>query len=522
MSYDYVIIGAGSAGCVVANRLSGQLDRKVLLIETGGEAETQLADIPGAAPHLQDTRLDWAFKTEPQKYLNDRRIAYPRGRVVGGTSVLNYMVYIRGNRGDYDHWSQLGNQGWDYDSVLPYFKKAESNQLFHDKFHGTDGPLVVETLNSIHPLCEIYLEAAQSVGISLNPDFNGAVQEGCGTFQQTTKSGRRWSTARAYIDPIRERPNFTLITNALVTNLVIERGRVLGVEYLNNGKNVERVLANSEVVCCAGAIGTPQLLMLSGIGPAEELIRNNLKVNLDLEGVGQGLQDHLGGMPIAISIKEPQKYEVVQKSFADNVEEFSKTGGGALSSMHLDVGAFLCAFPGEEFPKLQLVFTPGIGERYRHLSGGPKVYFGGYICKPTSRGAVTLASSNPLDRPLIDPNYLSNSGDMALSVELLKKNLEIAHAKIFDDIRESKISPDLKTSEQFAEFIRSQATTIWHPTGTCRMGNDPLAVVDSKLRVHGLDGLRIADASIMPDIISGNTNAPTIMIAEKAADMMLR
>lgn len=468
MSYDYIIVGAGSAGCVVANRLSEQSDCKVLLIESGGEANNQLVDIPGAAPHLQDTRLDWAFKTEPQKNLNDRRIAYPRGRVVGGTSVLNYMVYIRGNRGDYDHWSQLGNPGWDYESVLPYFRKAESNREIDDFFHGVDGPLVVESSKSIHPLCEIYLEAAQSVGIPLNPDFNGSVQDGCGYFQRTTRSEKRWSTVRAYIDPIRERPNLTLIKNALVTNLVTENGRVRGVEFLSNGSKVERVMAASEVVCCAGAIGTPQLLMLSGIGPADELRKHELNIVLDLPGVGQGLQDHLGGMPISISIKDPEKYKVVQKSFSDNVKEYNKSGRGPLSSMQLDVGAFLRALPGDEFPKLQLMFTPGIGERYRHLSGGPKAYFGGYVCKPTSRGSVTLASSNPLDRPVIDPNYLSEPCDMSLSMELLKRNLEIAQAEIFHDIRQPKISPDLKTPQHYEDFIRSQATTIWHPTGTDR------------------------------------------------------
>lgn len=521
MAFDYIVIGAGSTGCVVANRLSEQADCRVLLIESGDEARNRFTDIPGAAPHLQDTNLDWAFKTEPQRQLNDRRIPYPRGRAVGGTSILNYMVYVRGNKGDYDHWAQLGNTGWDYDSVLPYFRKAESNRTFADDFHGQDGPLTVETLSSPHPLYEVYLEAAQSVGIPLNADFNGQVQEGCGYFQQTTNAGKRWSTARAYIDPIHRRSNFTLEKNALVLNLVIEKGRVCGVDYLREGKEVIRAHADRETICCAGAIGSPQILMLSGIGSGEELRDHGIEVVLDLPGVGRGLQDHLGGMPIVRQLKEPERYELGRKSFEENIREFEEKGMGALTSMHLDVGGFLRAAPGDAYPKLQMVFTPGIGERYRHLPGQGNVYFGGYVCKPASRGTVRIASANPLDRPLIDPDYLSDPGDMDLSVEFLKRNLEIARSPVFEEISEPGTSPTLGTRESYENFIRANASTIWHPTSTCRMGQDRMAVVDSQLRVHGVDSLRVADASIMPDVISGNTNAPAIMIGEKAADLIV-
>ena len=303
-------------------------------------------------------------------------------------------------------------------------------------------------------------------------------------------------------------------------NLIIEKGRVRGINYIDHGKEIKQAYADREIVCCAGAIGSPHLLMLSGIGPGEHLRQFGIDVNLDLPGVGQGLQDHLGGMPIVRTIKEPAKYQLKRKRFTDSVEEFERTGEGALTSMHLDVGGFLRANPGDEYPKLQMVFTPGIGERYRHLPGDAKVYFGGYVCKPTSRGSVSLASSNPLDRPLIDPDYLSDPADMELSIEFLKRNLEIAKSGIFEEISESTVVPELNTRESFEAFIRANASTIWHPTSTCRMGKDKFAVVDDQLRVHGIKGLRIADASIMPDIVSGNTNAPAIMIGEKVADLI--
>ena len=303
-------------------------------------------------------------------------------------------------------------------------------------------------------------------------------------------------------------------------NLIIEKGRVRGINYIDQGKEIKQAYADREIICCAGAIGSPHLLMLSGIGPGEHLRQFDIDVKLDLPGVGQSLQDHLGGMPIVRTIKESEKYQLQRNQFTESVEEFERTGEGALTSMHLDVGGFLRANPGDEYPKLQMVFTPGIGERYRHLPGDAKVYFGGYVCKPASKGSVSLASSNPLDRPLIDPDYLSDPADMDLSIEFLKRNLEIAQSSIFEEISEPSVVPELNTRGSFEAFIRANASTIWHPTSTCRMGKDNFSVVDDKLRVHGLEGLRIADASIMPDIVSGNTNAPAIMIGEKAADLI--
>ena len=304
MSFDYIVVGAGSAGCVLANRLSANPDCRVLLVEAGGEPDTVLATIPGAAIRLWGTKLDWAFTTVPQANLFGRRIAYPRGRAVGGTSVLNMMMYVRGNRGDYDRWRSLGNVGWGYDDVLPYFRRSEANATFDDAYHGTDGPMSVVTTVHSHPLCEYFLEAAQSLGVPRNPDFNGAVQEGCGYFQATVRDGRRCGAKEAFIDPIRHRPNLTLLPDALVLRLVIDRGRARGVEYLAAGR-VERAEADGEVICAAGAIGSPHLMMLSGLGPAAHLAEHGIAVVADLPGVGQDLQDHMGGCPVSATLQEP-------------------------------------------------------------------------------------------------------------------------------------------------------------------------------------------------------------------------
>ena len=519
MRPDYIILGAGSAGCVLARRLSDDPGCRVLLLEAGGEARHPEIPIPGAAPNLQGTRIDWAFRTEPQVNLDDRRIDCPRGRCLGGSSVINYGMYVRGNRGDYDHWRELGNAGWDYDSVLPYFLRSETNGGFADGFHGADGPLGVESFAQKSELHAAYLEAAQSAGLPLNADFNGRTQEGCGFYQGTRSRGRR-SHAGAYLTEAGERENLVVRTGCLVTRLLVESGRVLGVEFIAQGRSIERDYASAEVICCAGAIGSPHILMLSGIGPADQLRVHGIAVAADLAGVGQNLIDHLGRTNVSFTVREPGRFGLPSPSFADCVRQFERDGTGPLSTMQLDVGAFCRLRAEDAYPSAQLMFvTPRVAGRYPGDSGGHTVNLGGYVCRPQSRGSVTLASADPLDRPLIDPNYLSAADDLELMIEMVRRNLEIAQARPFDGVRE-RLTVDLGSREKIERHIRANASTAFHPVGTCRMGVDDRAVVDADLKVRGLTGLRICDASVMPTIVSGNTNAPVIMIAEKAADLV--
>jgi choline dehydrogenase len=520
--FDYIVVGAGSAGCVVANRLSANPDCRVLLIEAGGEPDTVLATIPGAATRLQGTRLDWAFTTVPQANLFGRRIAYPRGRAVGGTSVLNMMMYVRGNRGDYDRWRSLGNVGWGYDDVLPYFRRSEANAAFDDAYHGTDGPMSVITTAHSHPLCEYFLEAAQSLGVPRNCDFNGAVQEGCGYFQATVRDGRRCGAKEAFIDPVRGRPNLSLLSGALVLRLVVENGRARGVDYLAAGR-VERAEADGEIICAAGAIGSPHLMMLSGLGPSAHLVQHGIRVVADLPGVGQDLQDHMGGCPVSATLRHPERFGTPVRDFAAAVEEFETTGSGLLATHYTDAGAFLRLDPADPAPNFQAIFILGLAEFYR-TDGAPertRFFLGGFACRPRSRGTVALASDNPLDRPLIDPNYLAEPADLALAVEAVRRRMEILDAKAFDDVRLGNAQPGAVSDAALETLIRRNASTTWHPTSTCRMGIDERAVVDPELRVRGIDRLRICDASVMPTMTSGNTNAPVVMIAEKAADLIL-
>ena len=525
MSFDYIIVGAGSAGCVLANRLTEDPACRVLLIEAGDEAKNPLVEIPGAAKHLEDTPLDWAFKTVPQTHLNDRRIVHPRGRGVGGSSLINYMMYVRGNRGDYDHWCELGNDGWGYDDVLPYFKRAESNAVFNNEFHGVDGPLSVENQPQRDPLNEIFLAAAQSLGIKINPDFNGAQQEGCGYFQATLRHGRRCSVANAYIDPARNRENLTLIKNALVLGIHFENGRARGINYLAGGRTVERAMAGAEVICAAGAISTPHLLLLSGVGPADHLMENDIEVVLDHPGVGQGLQDHID-CDVACLMRDPDDfYGDLSGSFSEAVAEFEQTGGGPLSSnLSLEAGAFLPSEKGGEYPAFQLFFVPGASEIFRTADrrDGKVFEIAGQQCRPKSSGSVSLASGNPLIAPLIDPNYLAEQEDLDAILECLELLREIMRAEPFDAVSSRELTPgaDKTAKKELVDYIRETAYTSWHPSSSCRMGVTDDSVVDPSLRVVGIDGLRICDASIMPTIVSGNLNAPVIMIAEKGADLI--
>jgi choline dehydrogenase len=521
--FDYIIVGAGAGGCVLANRLTEDRAARVLLLEAGGEDNDPAIRIPAYYGRLQDSPCDWGYRTVPQENLCGRRLFVPQGRVLGGSSAINYMIYIRGNRGDYDEWLRLGNTGWGYEDILPYFVKSESNQKFCDEYHGTTGPLIVASHLPSNPLVKRYLAAAQEVGIPFNPDFNGAGQEGCGPLQATIANGTRCSAADAFLRPARPRPNLTVCTHAQAMRLLFKGTRATGVEYLHFGA-VEQAHAAEEVIVSAGALRSPHLLMLSGVGPKSELERLGINVRLDLPGVGKNLQDHVHTR-VRCEITEPLTFAPFgEKMKAAAVTQYEADRTGPLCSNFLEAGAFVKSSADENYPALQLFFLMMLASEFPE-AGPPDrhgVSFTAYINRPASRGAITLASSDPLDRPVINFNYLSVSEDLECAIEGIRWSLRILYAKPFDDIRGEEIAPGAKSRSHadIERFVRRTASTTWHPAGTCKMGVDELAVVDPCLRVRGIEGLRVVDASVMPTIVSGNTCAPTIMIAEKAADLI--
>jgi choline dehydrogenase len=521
--FDYIIIGAGSAGCVLAHRLSQDPACRVLLLEAGGEDDSPWIRIPAFYPLLQDSTCDWGDRTVPQAQLGGRRIFVPQGRVLGGSSAINYMIYMRGNRGDYEHWRDLGNAGWGYEDVLPYFLRSENNLHFKDRYHGVDGPLVVSSHPAGNALVESYFAAAQEAGIPFNPDFNAANPEGCGPMQATIANHARCSAAVAYLHPARSRPNLTVLTHAQATRLRFSGKRASGVEYLRLGQT-EQAHAEAEVIVSCGALRSPQLLMLSGIGPKRELQRLGIEVRQDLPGVGCNLQDHLHTR-VRCEITQPLTFAPQPQAFKAEAMRLYEAGqGGVLASNFLEAGAFVKSRAEEAYPDLQLFFLMTLSPDYPE-AGPPTCHglsFTAYINRPASRGKITLASANPLDRPLIDFNYLSAEDDMRCAIAGVRWNLKIWQASAFDALRGREIAPgaNLRSDAELEAFVRRTASTTWHPAGTCKMGHDEMAVVDCRLRVHGIDALRVVDASIMPTVVSGNTNAPTLMIAEKAADMM--
>ncbi len=520
---DYIIVGAGSAGCVLANRLSEDPNCRVLLLEAGGEGDSAAIRTPALFSQLQDSPYDWSDRTLPQPHMQGRRIYIPQGKVLGGSSAINYMIYIRGNRNDYDHWASLGNTGWSYDEVLPYFIKAETNEAFTDCYHGHSGPLMVSSHPQLSPVTQRYIAAAQEAGIAYNPDFNGERQEGCGALQRTITDGTRSSAAAAYLHPVRSRPNLTVISHAQATKLLLSKCRIIGVQYLRFGI-VEQAYAAAETILSAGAFRSPQLLMLSGLGPAPKLEKLGIEVRLDLPEVGKNLQDHIHAR-VRCELTQPLTFAPLpndDKTAAAHVYE--SAGTGPLASNFLEAGAFVNSRPGIAYPDLQLFLFGNLTPEYPEA--GPPTRHGialtAYVNRPLSKGRVTLSSADPLDRPRIDPYYFSDSDDLRCLVAGVRWNLEILYGHAFDDIRGAELSPglDIRDDAGLEDFVRRTASTTWHPTSTCRMGIDARAVVDPALRVNGVNGLRVVDASIMPSIVSGNTNAPVIMIAEKAGDLI--
>jgi choline dehydrogenase-like flavoprotein len=519
--YDYIIVGSGSAGSVLANRLSAKPEVKVLLLEAGGSDKSFFVRMPAGIASLAGPRFNWGYETAPQPAMNGRRMYWPRGRLVGGSSSV---VYMRGQPADYDHWRQLGNAGWSYDDVLPLFKKSERNERLHDEFHGTDGPLNVAERPYTNPLSHVFVEAAQQAGLPFNPDFNGAVQLGCGLFQVTQKNGARWSAASAYLHPVAARENLTIVTKAQATRVLIENGRAVGVEYVRRRKRYT-ARAAQEVLLAGGAINSPQLLLLSGVGPAKELRKIGLPVTHDLPGVGKNLQDHLN-----VNIVQRATKGVTLDSKGRGLGtipvalEFLlyKTGPG--TSNVAEAGAFAMSNLGAATPDIQYHFIPAqVVNHARTPMDGDGVTLHACCLRPQSRGEIRLASTGPLQPPVMDPNYLAADYDLKILVEGLRQGREILAAPAFKPwLGEERIpGAAIQSEAEIVEFIRATAETEYHPVGTCKMGSDPMAVVDERLRVCGIERLRVVDASIMPTLLSGNTNAPTIMIAEKAAAMML-
>ncbi|WP_404790674.1 GMC family oxidoreductase [Altericista sp. CCNU0014] len=499
--YDYIVIGAGSAGCVVANRLTEESDTTVLLLEAGNLDTKPEIHIPGECLSLLGSEVDWGYFSEPEPYLNHRKIFCPRGKVLGGSSSINIMIYLRGNSHDYDRWQELGNPGWSYQDVLPYFKKSEHSSRGASEFHGGDGELSVTDAISPTVVSQRFVDAAVALGYDHNPDANGAQQEGVGLYQLTIKDGKRHSTAAAFLVPILQRPNLTVITGALVTRLLFEGTCTVGVEYLLEG-TLRQVRVNREVILSAGAFNSPKLLLLSGVGDAEHLQAMGIPIVADLPGVGQNLQDH---PVVSVAHEATQDLHTASTSSIGEANLFLHTEGNldAAPDLQFLFGSVVLAPPG-----------------YAHSGLG----FTSFVCltHPHNIGSVSLRSPDPKDTPMIQMNFLQSEADVQKLVVGIKLLRNLFGASALDEFRGQEIAPgaDKQSDAALVAYVRETCSTVWHPVGTCKMGTDPMAVVDPELRVHGIQGLRVVDASIMPTITTGNTNAPTIVIGEKAADLI--
>jgi choline dehydrogenase len=527
-SFDYIIIGAGSAGCVLANRLSEDASCKVLLLEAGGKNRFHTS-IPGTYAILHRSAIDWAFWTEPQPNVNDRKLFVPRGKVLGGCSTTNAMAYVRGNPADYDEWSRLGNMGWSYYDVLPYFCRSEDHEAFDGPYHAKNGLLHVGFGKYPSPLNEYFLKACVENGIPRNDDYNGSEQWGAGMLQYTIKNNRRQSTASAFLDPVRSRPNLTIRTRVLVKRVVIENGCAKGVELITGRGAAERILCNKEVIVSAGAIKSPQLLMLSAIGDRDSLRENGIDAIVHLPGVGRNLQDHVWTHVSNLTDEASMNTHIKPLGLAKAAFQYLLFNKGPLCNSLIESNAFLRTAADSTRPDIQFHFAPVyIGNDYKTDIYDLKTlpFTNGFgvlviLLHPESRGAVTLRSADPKDAPIIQPNFLQHEKDRDTLLAGLKKAMAVADAKAFSTVSEGLHHPLRNASDdQLMDHIRKSLETLYHPVGTCKMGHDQEAVVNSKLQVHGVKGLRVVDASIMPTIISGNTNAPAIMIGEKGADLV--
>lgn len=522
LSFDYVIVGGGSAGCVLAARLSEDPAVRVCLLEAGPRDRHPLIHVPaGIAWLMRSRRLNWNFQSEAQEQAGGRSLFCPRGRMLGGSSSSNAMCYVRGHASDYDDWAALGHTGWSYADVLPYFKRSEDQARGADAWHGSGGPLAVSDFAEPSVLTQAFLQAARQAGYPVTPDFNGAQQEGAGLLQVTQRRGRRCSAAVGWLRPARERTNLTVLTGARATRVLLEGARATGVEFIQ-GRQRLQARATREVLLSAGALQSPQLLMLSGLGPAEHLREHGITPQLNLPGVGRNLQDHPDVMVVHDSTRAVSSGLTPRQMLRSplSVYDYLRNGRGLLTSNGAEGAAFLRSRPQETRPDIQLHFMPArLRDHGRDLAFMAREGYSMHVCclRPKSRGSIRLRSADPLAAPAIDLGFLREDEDLQTLVRGVRRVRSIFAAPAFDAFRGAEVKPGrVQSDEEIADFVRRDVESAYHPVGTCAMG----AVVDARLRVHGLQGLRVVDASVMPTLVGGNTNAPTIMVAEKAADLV--